>query len=138
MIQNNGLANYWFKSFMINIKREGQYSRNAYRDLNINPSEELDKQYNGEEELQAKIRRHIYDDWVVTTTLLIVEKTFDSLSFNCFRLYYLLPKMTYEKLREITKVKDCKKRVVTIKNWLQQNLDKKLLDKEFTRYYDNN
>lgn len=133
-----GLANYWFKSFLTNIRRESQYSRNAYRDLNIDASDELDKSFNGDDELKEKIRRHIYDDWLVVTILSIVEKQFDATSFYCFRLYYILPKMTYDKLRKITKVKDCKKRVVTIKTWLKENLDKKLLDKEFNKYYDGN
>ena len=54
-----GLSNYWFKSFIVNIKREKQYSRNLYRDMNVDASEELDKEYNGDDELKLKIRRHI-------------------------------------------------------------------------------
>lgn len=130
-----GLLNYWFKAFMINIRREKQYSRNAYRDLNVDATEELDKEFNGDEELEEKKKRHIYDDWLVYNILLIVEKTFDSKSFYCFRLYYLYPKMTYEKLKELTKIKDCKKRVITIKKWLQENLDKGKLMEQFNKYY---
>lgn len=130
-----GLANYWFKAFMINIKREKQYSRNAYRDLNVDASEELDKEFNGEDERKQKIKNDVFDDWLTYNILLIVEQKFDEKSFYCFRLYYLYKKMTYEKLRQITKVKDCKKRVTTIKKWLQENLDKHKLEKEFNKYY---
>ena len=133
---DSGLANYWFKSFNTNIKREKQYSRNVNRDKNIDATEELSKEMNGEDELKLKIRRHVFDDWSVVHILRLVEDNFDQISFHCFRLYFVLDKMTYHKLREITKVKDAKKRVVTIKNWLKEKLTKKQLEKEFSKYYD--
>lgn len=133
---DSGLANYWFKSFNTNIKREKQYSRNVNRDKNIDATEELSKEMNGEDELKLKIRRHVYEDWSVVYILRLVENNFDSISFHCFRLYYILDKMTYSKLREITKVPDSKKRVVTIKNWLKDNLTKQQMEKEFSKYYD--
>lgn len=132
----SGFANYWFRAFNINIKREKQYSRNINRDCNIDAYEALDKETNGDDELQMKIRRQVFDDWSVVYILRLVEDNFDSISFHCFRLYYVLDKMTYQRLREITKVKDAKKRVVTIKNWLKDNLTKKDLEKEFSKYYD--
>lgn len=133
---DSGLANYWFKSFNTNIKREKQYSRNVNRDKNIDATEELSKEMNGEDELKIKIRRHVYEDWSIVYILRLVEDNFDSISFHCFRLYYILDKMTYSKLREITKVPDSKKRVVTIKNWLKDNLTKQKMEKEFSKYYD--
>ena len=132
-----GILNYWFKSFITNIKREKQYSRNVYRDMNVDASMELDKEYNGDEELQQKIRRQVYDDWVVVKILQIVEQNFDTLSFRCFRLYYIVPKMTYQKLRELTNIKDCKKRVNMIKTWIRENININELNKEFNKYYDN-
>lgn len=133
---DSGMANYWFKAFNINIKREKQYSRNANLDKNIDATEELDKETNGDDELQMKIRRQVFDDWSIVYILRLVENNFDSISFHCFRLYYVLDKMTYQRLREITKVKDAKKRVVMVKNWLKDNLTKKDLEKEFSNYYD--
>lgn len=133
---DSGLANYWFKSFNTNIKREKQYSRNVNRDKNIDATEELSKEMNGEDELKLKIRRQVFDDWSVVHILRLVEDNFDQISFHCFRLYFVLDKMTYHKLREITKVKDAKKRVVTIKNWLKDNLTKQQLEKDFSKYYD--
>ena len=132
----SGFANYFFRAFNINIKREKQYSRNVNRDKNIDATEELSKEMNGEDELKLKIRSQVFDDWAVVYILRLVENNFDSISFHCFRLYYILDKMTYSKLREITKVPDSKKRVVTIKNWLKDNLTKKQLEKEFLKYYD--
>ena len=132
---DSGFANYFFRAFNINIKREKQYSRNVNRDKNIDATEELDKEFNGEDELKLKIRSQVFDDWLIVYILRLVEDNFDSISFHCFRLYYILDKMTYSKLREITKVPDSKKRVVTIKNWLKEKLTKKQLEKEFLKYY---
>ena len=132
----SGFANYFFRAFNINIKREKQYSRNVNRDKNIDATEELSKEINGEDELKLKIRSQVFDDWAVVYILRLVEDNFDQISFHCFRLYYILDKMTYSKLREITKVPDSKKRVVTIKNWLKDKLTKKQLEKEFLKYYD--
>ena len=134
---DSGFANYFFKAFNINIKREKQYSRNINRDRNIDATEELSKEINGEDELKLKIRSQVFDDWSVVYILRLVEDNFDQISFHCFRLYFVLDKMTYHQLREITKVKDAKKRVVTIKNWLKYKLTKKQLEKEFSAYYDN-
>lgn len=133
---DSGFANYWFKSFNTNTKREKQYSRNINRDKNVDATEELDKETNGDGELKLKIRRHVYEDWSIVYILRLVEDNFDSISFHCFRLYYVLKKMTYHQLREITKVPDAKKRVVTIKNWLKENLTKHQMEKEFSKYYD--
>ena len=133
----SGFANYFFRAFNINIKREKQYSRNLNRDSNIDAIEELSKEINGEDELKLKIRNQVFDDWSIVYILRLVEDNFDQISFHCFRLYYVLNKMTYSKLREITKVPDSKKRVVTIKNWLKDKLTKKQLEKEFSSYYDN-
>ena len=133
----SGFANYFFRAFNIDIKREKQYSRNLNRDSNIDAIEELSKEINGEDELKLKIRNQVFDDWSIVYILRLVEDNFDQISFHCFRLYYVLNKMTYSKLREITKVPDSKKRVVTIKNWLKDKLTKKQLEKEFSSYYDN-
>jgi hypothetical protein len=135
---DQGMANYWFRSFCINTKREAQYSRNAYRDLNIDPTEELEKGFNGDDELKQKIRNDVYDDWCVVQIMTIVEQHFDTITASCFRLYYILPKMTYDKLKEVTKIKDCKKRVVTVKKWLKEHLNKHIMEKEFNKYYDGN
>lgn len=130
-----GLANYWFKSFQTNTKREKLYSRNASRDLNVDATAELDLRPNGDRELEKKLMMETYSDFSVIYMLEKVEQNFDMLTFYCFRLYYLLNKMTYSKLKDITKVKDCKKRVVTAKKWLEENITKEELDRAFEKWY---
>lgn len=131
-----GYLNYWFRSFNTNIRREKQY---AYYHATVYGKDlilESDSKPQIDETKDEKIRRHIFDDWVVIHILQLVEQEFDEITFRSFRLYYILPKMTYAKLREVTKVKDCKKRVVTVKKWLKENITPTLLHKRFKEYYD--
>lgn len=131
-----GFLNYWFRSFNINVKREKQYAHYQATVYGKDLVQESDSQPQLDETRDEKVRRHIFDDWVVIYILQLVEREFDDISFRCFRLYYILPKMTYNKLREVTKIKDCKKRVVTIKKWLKENITPTQLHKKFKEYYD--
>lgn len=135
---DEGLANYWFKSFVMNIKREKMYSRNQKRDFNVDASEELDTRDDGTEELMLKLRQQTYSDYAIIYILKEVESNFDSLTFYCFRLYFILPKMTYERLRSITNVKDCKRRVVQAKKWVKENIKKEEIMIKFNEWYDSN
>lgn len=131
-----GFLNYWFRSFNTNIRREKQYARYTATVYGKDLAKESDSQPQLDETKEDKVRRHIFDDWVVIRVFQLVEKEFDEISFRCFRLYYILPKMTYAKLREVTKVPDCKKRVVAIKHWLDKNISTAELKREFKKYYD--
>lgn len=132
---DTGLANYWFKSFQMNTRRERVYSRNSKRDLNVDASEELDTYDNGDEELNQKIMKELFNDYSIVYMLSLIEQNFDSLTFYCFRLYFILPKMTYDKLKTITNVKDVKKRVVSCKNWLKENVKKEDIVMNFNKWY---
>ena len=132
---DNGLLNYWFKSFQINSKREKQYAHNQYTVYGLNLAEESDSRPNFEETKDDKVRRHIYDDWVATYILQQIEEKFDDVTFRCFRLYYIIPKMTYARLKEVTNVSDCKKRVTEVKKWVKTNITISHLNDEFRKYY---
>lgn len=132
-----GMLNYWFMSFQMNTRREQQYSRNSQRDKNVDVFEELNQKENGDEELKLKIRNQVYDDFAVIYILEKIEGQIDPTAFYVFRLYYLLPKMTYEKLRNLTKIKNCKKLVLDTKKYVQQTITKDEILKAFNDYYDN-
>ena len=131
---DSGFANYFFKSFQMNAKREQLYSRNANRDLNVDASAELDTRENGDEALKKKLRAETYSDFSVIYLLQRLEPNCDSITFWCFRLYYIIPKMTYSRLREITNVKDCKKRCVTARKWLEENVSREEIDNAFEKW----
>ena len=133
-----GMKNYLFRSFKMNIKREALYMRNARRDFNISGSDAMsiyEKNGLNDETTEEKIRKQLFNDYSVVYILNRVEENFDTISFYCFRLKWLIPKMTYQKLREITKVKDCKKRCVDIMKWLKQNVSRGDIMTDFEKKY---
>ena len=122
-LTEQGMKNYLFRAFKMNTKREALYMRNAKRDSNISDSDAMSiYERNGlyEETTEDKIRKQLLNDYSVVYILNRVEENFDTISFYCFRLKFLIPNMTYQKLREITKVKDCKKRCIDIMKWLKE------------------
>ena len=137
-LTEQGMKNYLFKSFKMNTKRETLYMRNARRDFNISGSDAMSiYEKNGlyEETTEEKIRKQLLNDYSVVYILNLVEKNFDTISFYCFRLKWLIPKMTYQKLREITKVRDCKKRCIDIMKWLKENINEADILTEFEKKY---
>ena len=137
-LTEQGMKNYLFRSFKMNTKREALYMRNAKRDSNISDSDAISiYERNGlyEETTEEKIRKQLLNDYSVVYILHLVEKNFDTISFYCFRLKWLIPKMTYQKLREITKVKDCKKRCIDIMKWLKKNIDRREIMTKFEKEY---
>lgn len=137
-LTEQGMKNYLFRSFKMNTKREALYMRNARRDNNISGSDAMIVyERNGleDETTEEKVRKQLLDDYSVVYLLKMVENNFDIISFYCFRLKWLIPKMTYQRLREITKVKDCKKRCIDIMKWLKENVNKEDILTEFEKEY---
>lgn len=137
-LTEQGMKNYLFKAFKINTKRETMYMRNARRDNSISDTDAMsvyERNGLGDETTEEKIRKQLLNDYSVVYILHRVEENFDTVSFYCFRLKWLMPKMTYQKLREVTKVKDCKKRCIDIMKWLKENINKEDILTEFEKEY---
>ena len=82
-----------------------------------------------------KVNEQLFDDFTVIYILEVVENNFDSLDFYLYRLKFLIPKMTYEKLRRITHIKDCKKRIIKINHFLKDNISMKDIYTAFSTKY---
>lgn len=85
-----------------------------------------------------KIEKDTKQDAKTMAVLELAEQMAEPITFYCFRIYYLIPGMSYTKLKQITKVSDCKKRVVGLRKQLQENIallnaatDKKMSEKGF-------
>lgn len=107
------LEDYWFKSFLNNLKREQGYSRNSKRD-DIDVIDYLDRiesdEYNEDDRL------------LLVKLMSMVEREFDVRSYHCFKLYYMLPNMTIDKVDALTGLGDSKQRIMKIKEWLRKNV----------------
>lgn len=134
-LSEQGMKNYLFQSFKMNVVRNTTYARQTKRTYNVDISEAHEEFLLKNEPLPLKIKKQMLNDFTVTYILFQVENNFDIISFFCFRLKHLIPKMTYQRLRDITNINDCKRRVTTINKWVRDNIDKQEVYKEFIKAY---
>ena len=136
---NQGIENYFFRSFKQNIQREKQYCRVSKRDMNYNSdniNEVYEDWYNeNNSPAKTKLLNDLWKDFATLYILTKVEDNFDAEHFRLFRLKYLVPSMTYKKLQEKTQAKKCRQKVVDVKNWIRDNVSKQEIKKVFTLMY---
>ena len=127
-----GMRNYLFRAFKVNLNAISNYDKR--KDV-VDDLTALAEQYEFQgEATYNKIKKQLFDDYSLIYILEQVENNFDTISFNVFRLKTMVP-CTYQRLREITKVKDCKKRVVKIMKWLRENITEKDILTNFKKQY---
>lgn len=127
-----GMRNYLFRAFKVNLNAVSNYDKR--KDV-VDDLTALAEQYEYQgEATYHKIKKQLLEDYSLIYILEQVENNFDTISFNVFRLKTMLP-CTYQKLREITKVKDCKKRVVNVMKWVRNNITKQEILTNFKKTY---
>ena len=127
-----GMRNYLFRAFKINLNAVSNYDKR--KDV-VDDLTTMAEQYeNQEEATYNKIKKQLLDDYALIYILNKVENNFDTLTFNVFRLKSMLP-CTYKRLKEITKVRDCKKRVVKVNKWLRENITRQEIYNAFIADY---
>ena len=128
-----GMRNYLFRAFKVNLNAISNYDKR--KDV-VDDLTALAEQYETQgEATYNKIKKQLFDDYSVIYLLNKVEDNFDTITFNVFRLRTMLEKCTYQKLRDITKVRDCKKRVVKVMKWVRNNITKKEILTNFKKTY---
>lgn len=127
-----GMRNYLFRAFKINLNAVSNYDKR--KDV-VDDLTSLAEQYENQgEATYNKIKKQLLNDYSLIYILEQVENNFDTITFNVFRLKTMLP-CTYQKLRDITKVRDCKKRVVKVMKWLRENITEKEILTNFKKNY---
>lgn len=127
-----GMRNYLFRAFKVNLNAVSNYDKR--KDI-VDDLSSLAEQYEAMgEATYKKIKKQLFDDYALIYILEQVENNFDTITFHCFRLKTMLP-CTYQRLREITKVKDCKKRVVKVNKWLRENMTRQDIYNAFISDY---
>ena len=127
-----GMRNYLFRAFKVNLNATSSYDK---RKGVVDDLSALAEQYENQgEATYNKIKKQLFEDYSVIYLLNKVEDNFDTITFHCFRLKNMLP-CTYQRLREITKVKDCKKRVVKVNKWLRETITEKEILTNFKKQY---
>lgn len=100
---------YWYRSFINNIKRDRLYSKNRRTDDDVM---EL-----------LKDSEYIVDNhslYFVKIRLILnkVRDKYDELTYHLFKMYYMIPDMTYEELSSIVGF-DVKPKISRVRKWLQ-------------------
>ena len=136
-----GMESYLIRSYMnheIDLKRVADYAKRDrnYDDDNIG---ELHEEWSQQNQTTAmeKIKSDLWKDFATLYIMLKVEQSFDSEHFYLFRLKELVPGMTYKKLRERTHMQGVRQKVITVRNWLLNNLTKEEVRTAFYQAYGN-
>lgn len=133
-----GIENYFFIAFKLNIKREGQYARNMKRDLNItsdNINDVYEEWYNSNHTTsRQKLLTDLWTDFSTLYIMNVVENNFPPEDFYLFKLKTLC-NMTYKEVQDKTNEKRVRQRIVDIKNWLRLNVKKDDVKEAFNDIY---
>lgn len=132
-----GIENYFFKSFKINLQREKQYSRNAKRDFNLTDTiEELYEDYYNSTNMTSdeKVKNDLWKDFATLYIMMAVEQQFDYEFFHLFQLK-MLCNLTYRELAEKTNSKGVRNKVLAVKQWVKDNITKEEIKKAFDEQY---
>lgn len=134
-----GIQSYLIRSYFNIILEEKRSAKNAKRDQNYN-SDNIgglyEDYYNSNfTDARQKIISDMYKDFSILYIMMVVEQNFDNEHYYLFKLKELIPDMTYKKLAEKTKIKAVRQKVVEVKKYIQANVTKEMIRKEFYDIY---
>jgi hypothetical protein len=134
-----GITSYLIRSYFNLVLENKRACVNSKRDMNYDDDNigELQEEWSLKNQVDAKqkILGDMFKDFSVLYIMMIVENNFDSEHFYLFRLKQLQPGMTYKKLAEVTQMKGVRQKVVEVKKFIQQNVTKEMIRKEFYDIY---
>lgn len=134
-----GITSYLIRSYFNLINEEKRSAKVKKRDMNYN-SDNIgglyEDYYNSNfTDARQKVVNDLFKDFSVLYIMMVVEQQFDNESFYLFKLKELCKDMTYKKLSEKTGLKAVRQKVVTVKKWVQANISKEDIRKEFYEIY---
>lgn len=130
---DQGIRNYFFNALKMNVLHEAVLPYNSRKvddEDFVNNYDTLD-----ERDGEQKVKEQLFNDFAVVRILELAEANCDPLSFYCYRLKFLMDKMPYQRLVNITKIKSAKARVKSVIEWIKANVTEEELRKEFEEKY---
>lgn len=131
-----GVEDYFFKAFKKNTFLAFQ-NKNKINKIEIDEIKDnvMDDNIN-ESEIKYN---EMFDNFKLNYILEKVAENFDSLSFRCWKVKRLIKinnrYYTYSEIKEITHIKDVKKRIVAIDKWIKQNINENDIKDIFEKNY---
>lgn len=134
-----GITSYLIRSYFNLVLENKRACVNSKRDMNYDDDNigELQEEWSQKNQVDAKqkIVGDMLKDFSVLYIMMVAESNFDYEHFYLFRLKQLQPGMTYKKLAEVTQMKGVRQKVVEVKKFIQQNVTKEMIRKEFFDIY---
>lgn len=135
---DQGIEDYFFRSFKQNLQREKQYCRVAKRDYNVTTDEVnqlYEDKYNRDNDSSLiKLKNDLYIDFATLYIMQRVEQEFDGEHFLLFRLKTLC-NLTYRQLQDKTRLRGVRQKFLTVKNWVKTNVSKQEVNDAFYQMY---
>lgn len=107
------------------------------KNTNEIPSSDGPEPVDNSRTVEDKTESDLWEDFRTYWVLRHVEENYDPVTFNCFRIYYIIPNMTYAKLKALTGVPDCKRRVTECRREICDGMDLKKVRDEFENWLEN-
>lgn len=114
-----GMRNYLYRAFQTNLNMRDNYCK---RKDDVDDFDNKNEEYTLQgQPVYEKTKKQLFDDYSVIYIFDRIEQNFNTLDFHVYRIKHLM-NYTYAKLKEVTGIKDCKKRVVKINKWVKENI----------------
>lgn len=127
-----GVEKYFFLSFKNNTFLEHKLN-NRFQKVDI------DEIKSRQDMSEDKEYEHQFNHFAINLILEVIQENFDSLSVRCWRIKRLIKidnkYLTYDKITKITKIKDAKRRIVEIDNFIKNNINIDELRQYFEKNY---
>ena len=131
-LSEQGCKNYLFNAYKTNILHEKVIPYNSRK---VDDEDMITNYDPIDEGCREKVTRQLYNDFAVVKLLEMTEANVDQISFYCYRLKFLMPKMSYNNLVKLTKIKNAKARVKNVIEWIKENVTEEELMKDFEEKY---
>lgn len=124
-----GCLNYFFRAFIMNMRREGQYAYRAKTSL----SDEMGKYDGLNITSDEKVEKDLKEDFSVYYILNKAQENVDDESFHLFNLKFL-GHYTYKELQQHTNAKAVRQKVSSVKRWIKENISKTEVEKAYEEF----
>ena len=136
-----GITSYLIRAYFNLVAETKRSACNAKRDQNYdsdNIGGLYEDYYNSNyTDARQKVISDLFKDFSVLYIMMVAESNFDAEHFYLFKLKELCKDMTYKKIQEKTGLKAVRQKVVSVKKFIQENVTKDMIRKEFYEIYGN-
>lgn len=135
-MSENGIMRYFVRSFVNNLRCEKRYAYVKKRDKNITQEEFNERYENTHTTVIDKIKHDLLEDFSVLYIMKLVELNFPQEFFYLYKLKTLCG-MTYKEIHNKTHIKKSREKIITVNNWVKENLTREIIKNEFNEIYGN-